>query len=228
MSNEFFDKHPMLGSVFDFDRNGSMSFDEAVAMGSLGTMFATEAMRASEEADHEAIKSPWDDNDFEDDDDDFDIDDDDDDEFGYLDSDDDDDDGLDDEDGYGFDADDNCPYGSEEGKIVDTTSRASVMRAVEDDFRNDADDDIERFVKEALDNGIRFTPDDIIDISYHVWDKNLLVRLISTSKPRFLQEHADMLSFRWGTVELEYHVEAFDHEYNEGNTYYVNTPEEDW
>ena len=103
MSNEFFDKHPMLGSVFDFDRNGSMSLDEAVAMGSLGTMFATEAMRASEEADHEAIKSPWDDDDFEDDDD-FDIDDDD--EFGYLDSDDDDDDGLDDEDGYGFDADD--------------------------------------------------------------------------------------------------------------------------
>ena len=48
------------------------------------------------------------------------------------------------------------------------------------------------------------------------------------SKPRFLQEDADELASHWGPVELEYHEDAFDEEYSEGGTYYVNTPEEDW
>ena len=48
------------------------------------------------------------------------------------------------------------------------------------------------------------------------------------SKPRFLQEDADDLASHWGPVELEYHEDAFDEEYSEGGTYYVNTPEEDW
>ena len=108
---------------------------------------------------------------------------------------------------------------------VDTTSRKAVMRAVND---NGYDGDIECLVEEALDNGVRFKPEDVIEISYLIWDQDLLVRLISTSDPRFLQEDADELASRWGPVELEYHEEAFDEEYSEGNTYYVNTPEEDW
>ena len=198
MNNDFFNDHPMLGSVFDFNRDGSMSLGEAGAMGAVGAMFASEAMRASGEAEREAGKSPWDDND----DDDYDL---------------------------------NGSRGNEEEEVerdsvydyeeVDTTSRKSVMKAINDD---DYDGDIESLVEEALDNGVRFKPKNIIELSYLIWDQDLLVRLISTSKPRFLQEHADELSSRWGPVELEYHVDAFDEEYSEGNTYYVNTPEEDW
>ena len=50
MSNDFFNNHPMLGSVFDFNHDGSMSPGEAGAMGAIGGMFASEMMRASEEA----------------------------------------------------------------------------------------------------------------------------------------------------------------------------------
>ena len=49
MGNDFFNDHPMLGSMFDFDRDGSMSLGEAGAMGAFGYMFASETMRASEE-----------------------------------------------------------------------------------------------------------------------------------------------------------------------------------
>ena len=54
MSNDFFNNHPMLGSVFDFNHDGSMSPGEAGAMGAIGGMFASEMMRASEEAEREA------------------------------------------------------------------------------------------------------------------------------------------------------------------------------
>lgn len=54
MSNDFFNNHPMLGSVFDFDHDGSMSLGEASAMGAFGYMAASEMMRASEEAEREA------------------------------------------------------------------------------------------------------------------------------------------------------------------------------
>ena len=196
MSNDFFNNHPMLGSVFDFNHDGKMNLGEASTMGAFGAMYATEAMRASEKAEREARESSWDD-----------------------------------------EGDDYDTYGSRrsEGKAefesaydyedVDTTSRRSVMDAIK---HEDDEGDVECLVEEALDNGVRFKPEDVIEISYLIWDQELLVRLISTSKPRFLQEHADELASRWGPVELEYHEEAFDYEYSEGNTYYVNTPEEDW
>ena len=61
MSNDFFNNYPMLGSVFDFNHDGSMSAGEAGAMGAIGGMFASEMMRASEEAEREASESRWDD-----------------------------------------------------------------------------------------------------------------------------------------------------------------------
>ena len=197
MSNDFFNNHPMLGSVFDFNHDGSMNLGEAMAMGGVFGAYADEMMRESEKAEREASDSPWDD----------------------------------------VDADDYDLYGSKKSnrdaaresfydfEDVDTTSRNSVMKAIKSD---DYDGDIEILVEEALDNGVRFKPNNIIRISYLIWDQELLVRLISTSKPRFLQEHADELAPHWGPVELEYHHEAFDEEYNEGNTYHVNTPREDW
>ena len=54
MGNDFFNDHPMLGSIFDFNHDGSMSLGEAGAMGAFGTMAAREMMRASEEAEREA------------------------------------------------------------------------------------------------------------------------------------------------------------------------------
>ena len=56
MSNDFFNNHPMLGSVFDFNHDGSMSSGEAGAMGAIGGMFASENglkwdMRTMTEAD---------------------------------------------------------------------------------------------------------------------------------------------------------------------------------
>ena len=195
MSNDFFNNHPMLGSVFDFNRDGSMSPGEAGTMGAIGGMFASEMMRASEEAEREASESRWDD--------DYDR------------------DSLSGKKGKKKSARESI-YDYED---VDTTSRKAVMKAINDD---DYDGDIECLVDEALDNGVRFRPDDIVEISYLIWDQDLLVRLISTSKPRFLQEDAEELASHWGPVELEYHEDAFDEEYSEGSTYYVNTPEEDW
>ena len=195
MSNDFFNNHPMLGSVFDFNHDGSMSPGEAGAMGAIGGMFASEMMRASEEAEREASESRWDD--------DYDR------------------DSLSGKKGKKKSARESI-YDYED---VDTTSRKAVMKAVSDE---DYDGDVECLVEEALDNGVRFRPDDIVEISYLIWDQDLLVRLISTSKPSFLQEDADDLASHWGPVELEYHEDAFDEEHSEGGTYYANTPEEDW
>ncbi|MBQ2681414.1 MAG: hypothetical protein IJF97_05700 [Eggerthellaceae bacterium] len=196
MSNDFFNKHPMLGSVFDFNRDGKLGVGEAMSMGGVIGAYADEMMRVSKEAEREANESAWDEG----------------------------------------DEDDRDPYGGRKHEKparesiydyedVDATSRKAVMKAALDaDYLGD----IECLVEEALDNGVRFNPQDIIDLSYEIWDQDLLVRLISTSDPRFLQEDADDLSPRWGPVELEYHEEAFDEEYSEGNTYHVNLPEEDW
>jgi len=111
---------------------------------------------------------------------------------------------------------------------MEPEERAAALRSLKKMIDEDYDGDVECLVEEALDNGVRFRPDDIVEISYLIWDQDLLVRLISTSKPRFLQEDADELASHWGPVELEYHEDAFDEEYSEGGTYYVNTPEEDW
>ena len=53
MGNGFFNNHPGLGSVFDFNHDGNMNLGEAGAMGALGNMAASELMRASEESDRE-------------------------------------------------------------------------------------------------------------------------------------------------------------------------------
>ena len=199
MGNDFFNNHPKLGSFFDFDHDGSLDLGEATTMGGLFGAYANEMLEESKKAEREANESSWDDDDSDDDD------------YDYPDS----------EDGYGESA-----YGSmfnHEG--IDTTSRKAIMKAVSN---GDYPDDVEFLIEEALDNNVRFKPEDIIDLSYEIWSEELLARLIATSKPRFLQEHADELSGRWGGVELEYHEEAFDEEYGEDGTYYMNTPEEDW
>ena len=200
MGNDFFDNHPILGSVLDLNHDGSLNAGEVAAASAFGALYADEMMRASEEAERDARRTSRDDESLNDEDasDSYDNGDRDE-ERSYYDF-------LDDDD-------------------VDTTSRRAVMRAAMSDSYLD---DIECLVENALNNGVRFKPQDVIDLSYEIYDEDLLVRLISTSKPRFLQEDADELSPHWGTVELEYHEEAFDEEYSEGSTYHVNTPEEDW
>ena len=53
MSNDFFNDHPLLGSMFDFNHDGSMNLGEAGAMGAFGSMAASELMRATEETERE-------------------------------------------------------------------------------------------------------------------------------------------------------------------------------
>ena len=47
MSNDFLNNHPMLGSMFDFDRDGSLDFGEAAFMGALGAAVIDEEERSS-------------------------------------------------------------------------------------------------------------------------------------------------------------------------------------
>ena len=61
MSNDFFNNHRMLGSVFDFDHDGSMSLGEAMTMGGIFGAYADEMERSSLKA--ERVSSPWDDDD---------------------------------------------------------------------------------------------------------------------------------------------------------------------
>lgn len=61
MSNDFFNNHRMLGSVFDFDHDGSMSLGEAMTMGGIFGAYADEMERSSRKAKREI--SPWDDDD---------------------------------------------------------------------------------------------------------------------------------------------------------------------
>ena len=53
MSNDFFDDHAMLGSMFDFNHDGSMNLGEAGAMAAFGRMAASELLRATEESERE-------------------------------------------------------------------------------------------------------------------------------------------------------------------------------
>ena len=68
MSNDFFGNHPMLGSVFDFDRDGSLDLGEAAFMGAMGAAFIDEAERSVREAERESRSWHDDDDDSEDDD----------------------------------------------------------------------------------------------------------------------------------------------------------------
>lgn len=63
MSNDFFNNHPLIGSVLYFNHDGDMSLDEAGAMGAFGAMYASEAMRTSREAGRDAGGSRWEDDD---------------------------------------------------------------------------------------------------------------------------------------------------------------------
>lgn len=56
MSNDFFDNHPMLGNMFDFDRDGSLDAGEAAFMGAI---FSGEANGSSEKPWRD--RRPWDD-----------------------------------------------------------------------------------------------------------------------------------------------------------------------
>lgn len=61
MSNDFFGNHPLLGSVFDFDRDGSLDLGEAAFMGAMGAAFIDEAERSARDAERES--HVWDDDD---------------------------------------------------------------------------------------------------------------------------------------------------------------------
>lgn len=61
MSNDFFNEHPLLGGMFDFDRNGSIDPGEAAFMASMGALFASEMANSSDESEHERYS--WDDDD---------------------------------------------------------------------------------------------------------------------------------------------------------------------
>ena len=60
MGNDFFNDHPMLGSMFEFDRDGSFDFGEAAFMGALGAAIIDEE-RSSRKAERESRF--WDDDD---------------------------------------------------------------------------------------------------------------------------------------------------------------------
>ena len=95
----------------------------------------------------------------------------------------------------------------------------------EDEFCSGDEDDIEERVQSLLDDGKRFSPDEIIDLSFDIYSPDLLVELIRTSRPRFEQRHAYLLAPHWGDVQLEYHEDPHDRECRFGDEYRVNLPE---
>ena len=149
MCNDFFNNHPMLGSMFDFDRDGSMSLGEAGAMGAFGALYATETMRASEEAERE---SSWDD--------DYDL-------YGSKkgkkkakrDSD------------YDFDDDDFVEYDETRVYDINTNDADDVMDAVTSGDFDEAD--IEYLVYEALANGVEFSRGDGEELLDYISDRRL-------------------------------------------------------
>lgn len=212
----------MDGGFFDFNGDGHLNAGEAAFMGMLGTKFAKQAARATEEAERQANEAPWKRNNDPDD---------------ANDRDDDgttisiyDDDPLDlfeDDDNEDYDIydDDYNDVDDVDEDEVDISSRSAIMRAFNGGTYFE---DLDYLVEEATNRGVRFTPEDIIDLSYELWDQDLLAQLIAHSKPRFLQEHADELAPRWGSVQLEYREEAFEEESSDGNTYRVNLLEDEW
>ena len=208
----------MDGGFFDFNGDGHLNAGEAAFMGMLGTKFAKQAARATEDTERQANEAPWkqinepdDTNDHDDDgttisiydDDPLDLFEDDDEDYDIYDED----------------------FDDLDENEIDTSSRSAIMRAFNGGTYFE---DLDYLVEEATNRGVRFTPEDIIDLSYELWDQDLLVQLIAHSKPRFLQEHADELAPRWGSVQLEYQEEEFDEESNDGHTYHVNLLEEEW
>lgn len=148
MGNDFFNNHPMLGSVFDFDHDGSMSIGEAGAMAALGSMAATELMRATEES-----ESGWDystaskkkkkskslASDFYDDFDSYD--------------------------------DDFVEYDEDRVFEIDTSDADAVMEAVSSGDFDQAD--IEYLVQDALACGVRFDADEAEEILGLIRDRSL-------------------------------------------------------
>lgn len=152
MSNDFFSDHPMLGSMFDFNRDGSMSLGEAGAMGAFGSLYATEVMRASEEAEREVRGSSWDDDD-----------------YGLhsgkkrkknakRDSD------------YGYD-DDYVEYDEDRVYDIDTSNADDVMLAVASGDFDEAD--IEYLVHEALCSGVEFDRGDTEELLDNINDRSI-------------------------------------------------------
>ena len=158
MGEGFFDDHPMLGSVFDFDRDGDVNFGEAMAMGGVFGAFADEVIRDSED-------DADDDSGLDDDGDIFftsskqhkryDL---------YDDYDSDDDDDLDSsfEDLNGV-------------SEVDASDSYEVMKAVRSPLYDW--DDIEWLVEKALDLGTEFSKAEIEEICGCIYDRDLKTRL---------------------------------------------------
>lgn len=143
MSNDFFDNHPILGSAFDFNRDGSLGPGEAGAMAAFGTMAASELMRATEEAEREwdssstskkkkKKKSHYDDYDFD---------------------------------------DDFVEYDEDKVFEVDTSDVDEVMNAITSGDFDEAD--IEYLVHEALCSGVKFDSDDAEEILELIRERDL-------------------------------------------------------
>ena len=64
MDNGFFSDHPFLGSMFDFDHDGSLDPAEAAFMGGMAAAYIDEAERSARES--ERRSSFWDDDDDDD------------------------------------------------------------------------------------------------------------------------------------------------------------------
>ena len=89
---------------------------------------------------------------------------------------------------------------------VDSTSRAAVMRAYRD---RDYWGDVEELLEDALDDDVRFTPEDIIELSWDIHDRNLLKRLIASSSD-FTYMQRCRLAPHWGGAN--YDPDLFDGE----------------
>ena len=153
MSEGFFDDHPMLGSVFDFDRDGSVSFGEAMAMGGVFGAFADEVIRDSED----------------DADDDGGLDDDDDIFFTSSKQ-------HDRYDSYADDDDLDSDFEDLNGvSEVDASDSYEVMKAVRSPLYDW--DDIEWLAEKALDLGTEFNKDEIEEICGCIYDHDLKTRL---------------------------------------------------
>ena len=57
MSNDFFDDHPFIGSIFDFDHDGSLDFGEAGAMAAAASWAVNEYTRIIEEDEYDWEKT---------------------------------------------------------------------------------------------------------------------------------------------------------------------------
>ena len=172
MDKGFFDNHPGLGSVFDFDHDGHMNLGEAGVMAGAGALIASELLDPDGGLERERDDDSWG--------------------SGRKREADDDSDEFDDP----FDDDD---YG--EGYIdnndVDTSSRSAIMRAIGSD---DYFGDVENLLDEALGNGVRFRPDDIIELldDRSIHDEDLLRQLVNTSKPECSYLERSQIEMRFG------------------------------